>query len=82
MASPNVAGVAALVLSANPSLAINPELVKKILERTAVAKTSTQTCGGISGSEIPNNTYGWGRVDALEAVNFAADLIYFDDFNR
>ncbi len=82
MASPNVAGVAALVLSANPSLAINPELVKKILERTAVAKTSTQTCGGISGAEIPNNTYGWGRVDALKAVNFAADLIYFDDFNR
>ena len=33
-----------------------------------------QTCGGVPGSAIPNNTYGWGRVDALAAVQGNADL--------
>ncbi|TDR19357.1 S8 family serine peptidase [Marinicella litoralis] len=82
MASPNVAAVAALVMSANPSLAGKPELVKKVLERTSVPKTSTQTCNGVPGSTIPNNTFGWGRIDALQAVDFASDLIYFDDFQQ
>ncbi len=82
MASPNVAGVAALVMSANPSLAGRPELLRKVLERTSVAKTSAQNCNGTPGSEVPNNTYGWGRIDALTAVNFASDLIYFDDFSK
>jgi len=83
MASPNVAAVAALVMSANPSLQGKPQLVQKVLERTSVAKTSsTQSCNGVSGLDIPNNTYGWGRIDALDAVNFASDLIYFDDFSK
>jgi serine protease AprX len=82
MAGPNAAAVAALVMSANPSLEGKPELVGKILTRTALPLTSTQTCNGTPGSEIPNNTFGWGRVDALQAVNFAEDLIYFDDFSR
>ena len=31
----------------------------------ALARTTTQTCGGIPGTNIPNNTYGHGRIDAL-----------------
>ena len=30
---------------------------------------SGQTCGGIPSSQIPNNSFGYGRVDALAAVN-------------
>ncbi len=82
MAGPNVAAVAALVMSANSSLEGKPELVGKILTRTALPLTSAQSCNGVPGSEVPNNTFGWGRVDALEAVTFAQDLIYFDDFSR
>ncbi len=82
MSGPNAAAVAALVMSANSSLEGQPELVGKILTRTAEPLTSEQTCNDVPGSDIPNNTYGWGRVDALEAVNFASDLIYFDDFAR
>lgn len=83
MAGPNVAAVAALVMSANSTLEGKPELVGKILSRTAEPlTTNSQSCNGIPGTEIPNNTFGWGRVDALEAVNFASDLIYFDDFTR
>lgn len=68
MAGPHVAGAVALILSANPELIGEVNWVEDILEKTATPKTSTQTCGGVSGSTIPNNTFGWGRIDALEAV--------------
>jgi len=71
MAAPHVAGVAALMISANPSLAGNPELIKTIIEESSVPHTTSQNCNGVAGSERPNNTYGWGRVDALAAVNQA-----------
>jgi serine protease AprX len=82
MAGPNAAAVAALVMSANSTLEGKPELVGKILTRTALPLTTAQSCNGVPGSDVPNNTYGWGRIDALQAVNFASDLIYFDDFSR
>src|SRR5688572_6056931 len=61
MAGPHVAGVVALLLSRNPSLKGQPALVEGILQATAAPKTSTQTCGGVPGSQIPNNTFGYGR---------------------
>ncbi len=80
MASPHVAGVAALLISANPSIAGQPELLKQIIMSSSVAKTTTQDCNGISGSQIPNNTFGWGRLDALAAVNQAIDFVYSNSF--
>ncbi|WP_223789297.1 S8 family serine peptidase [Marinicella meishanensis] len=80
MASPNVAGVAALLISAKPELGGNPKLLEHIMTRTAVPKTTNQSCGGIPGSAVPNNTYGHGRIDALAAVNYALDLIFITDF--
>lgn len=80
MASPHVAGVAALLISANPTLAGNPELLKRILLSSSVAKSSTQTCNGIDGSQSPNNTFGWGRLDALAAIKQAKDFLYLDSF--
>ena len=55
MAAPAVAGAMALILSKNPNLL--PEQVSQILEETAFST---------SGSK--NNTFGSGRIDALEAV--------------
>ena len=52
MASPYVAGVAALMLSGRPDLSI---------AALAYALTSTVTP---LGNPIPNNATGWGRVDA------------------
>ncbi len=77
MASPHVAGVAALLISANPALAGNPELLTQILLGTSVVKTSTQNCNGVLGSQSPNNTFGWGRLDALAAVNLARESFIF-----
>ena len=36
--------------------------------------TTTQNCGTIAGTQVPNNTYGYGRIDALAAVKRA--LLY------
>ena len=75
MAGPHVAGVVALIISANPALAGEVEIIENIIESTAVPKTTDQQCGDIPGTEVPNHTYGFGRVDALAAVEAALALI-------
>ena len=72
MAGPHVAGVVALVLSANPVLVGEPDRIEPLLTSSALPRTATQSCGTVPGTEIPNNTFGWGRVDALPA--FSSDL--------
>ena len=69
MAGPHTAGLVALMISANPDLAGQVELIEDIIEQTAVSKTDTLDCGGISSQDIPNNIYGYGRINALAAVN-------------
>jgi len=71
MASPHTAGVVALIWSAVPELIGNISGTEEILKATAVPLTTTQVCGGVSGDEIPNNTYGWGRIDGFAAVSLA-----------
>ena len=68
MAGPHVAGLVALLISANPRLAGLVDRLENIIEQTAVKKTTTEGCGLDSPSAVPNNTYGWGRIDALAAV--------------
>lgn len=71
MAGPHVAGVVALMISANPLLAGQVDTIEWIIRRTAKPLRSSQSCGAVSGATIPNNTYGWGRIDALAAVRAA-----------
>jgi serine protease AprX len=68
MAGPHVAGVVALMISANPKLAGQVDTIERIIELTAKPMMTTQNCGTVAGTKIPNNTYGFGRVDALAAV--------------
>ncbi|MFZ0544579.1 MAG: S8 family serine peptidase [Candidatus Promineifilaceae bacterium] len=65
MATPHVAGLTALLISADPSLAGNVDELEKIIEVMAVPKTTNQDCGDIPGSQVPNNTFGYGRIDAI-----------------
>jgi uncharacterized repeat protein (TIGR01451 family) len=77
MAAPHVAGLGALLLSAYPELNGQVDDLEWAMEQTALPLTSTQTCGGIPGTEVPNPIYGWGRIDALAAfdgLRIAVDL--------
>jgi subtilisin family serine protease len=80
MAGPHVAGVVALVMSANPSLKGDPDAVEALLRATAAPTTGTQTCGAFAGSVVPNAVFGHGRVDALAAVRRALDPVFAHGF--
>lgn len=79
MAAPHIAGVGALVMSANPALQRNPEAVEAILKSAVVPLTLTQTCGGIGPSTYPNHVAGHGRIDALAAVQQSLQAPMFAD---
>jgi len=68
MAGPHVAGLVALILSARPDLAGNVDIIENIIEETAVPYFGILDCADNGGQDYPNNTYGYGRVDALAAV--------------
>lgn len=74
MSGPQVAGVVALMISANPSLAGQVEEIETILEQTARATIAEESCDSMNIEEIPNNTYGYGKIDALAAVEMALDF--------
>lgn len=61
MAAPHAAGLAALMLQADPSLSVD-EL------ETIIKETSLPL-----GASTPNNAYGWGRIDAYAAVASVAN---------
>ena len=67
MASPHVAGIAALMLEANPLL--TPQQVKQILKATA-----THMPNALPGAEYKGFEVGAGYVNAFAAVQKAFDL--------
>lgn len=67
MAAPHIVGVTALLISAEPALAGNVDLLERLMWETAVSLTTLEGCGDDSADIVPNNTFGWGRVDALAA---------------
>jgi len=71
MSGPHVAGAVALLWSAVPSLKGNIDETEDILRRSAKPITATESCGGVPGSQIPNNTYGYGMIDIFSAIQLA-----------
>jgi uncharacterized repeat protein (TIGR01451 family) len=67
MSAPHVGGQAALLWSALPELRGNVQLTYWLIEQTTLPIPNGQ-CGD---PEPPNNVYGWGRIDAYEAVSLA-----------
>jgi uncharacterized repeat protein (TIGR01451 family) len=79
MAGPHVTGHVAVLLSAIPSWKGQVEAVESRITASAVPRTSAQTCGGVPGSQVPNNTYGWGRIDVLASVSVVDVAIQITD---
>ena len=73
MAGPHVAGLVALLLDARPDLIGKVEAIETLIEAAADPINSAETCGGIPGTEFPNNSYGHGRINALETLVGDAD---------
>jgi serine protease AprX len=67
MAGPHVAGLVALLIDAQPDLAGDVDTIEALIQETAVRLYTEEGCGGDSPQSIPNNTYGWGRIDAYSA---------------
>lgn len=72
MASPHVAGVVALIWSANPDLIGDIETTRKILAETAQPYTGyLPECTG--ANQLPSTVYGFGILDAYAAVQMALE---------
>ena len=66
MATPHVAGLVGLLISANPALRGQVDEIETLIEQTAVPRTTTQTCGGDARTIFPTTpTAGGGSTPWL-----------------
>jgi len=75
MAGPHVAGAAALLWSVRPELIGDIAKTTEIIKASAIAMTSSQKCGGVEGTAVPNNTFGMGFIDTMKAIEMAAGTV-------
>lgn len=71
MASPHVGGAAALIIALCPKASRNVDLVQHLLQSSArhlLPPPWERLCGSDKPGSIPNNFFGWGRIDVYEAV--------------
>jgi len=79
MAGPHVAGLVALLISADPALAGNVDRIEQIIRASAFHPTAaSQVCGGVDTNVFPNNTFGSGRIDALTMIQ--SYILFRDGF--
>jgi subtilisin family serine protease len=80
MAAPHVAGLVALLIDADERLRGQVDALEELIRESAFTGVSaTGTCGGIAATTIPNNHFGWGRIDALAAVELLQSGFLFRD---
>ncbi len=62
-------------MSARPDLIGQVSILETLLKTTAVPRYATSPfCGNDNASSLPNNVFGYGRINALAAVNAAIAL--------
>jgi serine protease AprX len=76
MASPHTAGAAALLWSAKPQVRGHIGITRCLISKSSrpiVQLSFSQTCGGTGQSDRPNNLFGYGLIDAYDAIHFGPD---------
>lgn len=68
MASPQVAGTVALLWSARPELIGQIERTIEILQKSATPMLAKESCAGFPANEVPNATFGYGLLNAYNAI--------------
>ncbi|MCG3139730.1 MAG: Bacillopeptidase F [Anaerolineae bacterium] len=74
MAAPHVAGAVALLWQAKPALRGDVDATETLLFNSAftgVSVANNLTCGGTAPTDIPNNLFGYGRLDIYNAYQSA-----------
>src|SRR5437764_7020730 len=71
MASPHTAGAVALLWAIRGGLVGNIAATETLLQNNAAVHTTTETCGGLAAGANPNNTYGYGRINAKATIDAA-----------
>jgi serine protease AprX len=74
MAGPHVVGVVALILSAYPELRGQNDKIEEIIKLTADPKPEIDYCRNIYEKTTPNSIFGYGRINALQAVNKVLEI--------
>lgn len=74
MSAPMVTGIIALWLQANPNLTVAQ--IKTILQNTSITDSDTGT-----GSAIPNNTWGRGKINAYGGIQYINQFLNVDTFD-
>ena len=74
MAAPMVTGIIALWLQANPNLTVAQ--IKTILQNTSITDSFTGT-----GSAIPNNIWGRGKINAYAGIQYINQFLNVDTFD-
>lgn len=68
MAGPHVVGQVALLWSFDKKWIGQVDKTIELIRKSAIPTKASDTCGGVSGDQIPNNTWGWGKIDVYKAV--------------
>jgi subtilisin family serine protease len=74
MSAPMVTGIIALWLQANPNLTVSQ--IKTILQNTSITDSFTGT-----GSAIPNNTWGRGKINAYAGIQYINQFLSVQNFD-
>ena len=74
MASPVAAGAAALMVGSKPD--VSYQQLKFAFESTATRNVPAlgESCGGVSDNIWPNNAYGYGRINAYDAIRSVLNM--------
>ena len=77
MAGPHAAGAAALLWSAKPQVRGLIRITRCLMTQSArsivTGSPPGQTCGGTTTATRPNNMFGFGLIDAYDAIHFGPD---------